>query len=106
MLGFLRFLFRNGGISALGIRNTAVYKRVMKEYLSSHPNCEYCGRDKKLDVHHKIPVSVAPELATDKNNMVTLCRKPQCHFIIGHKGNWKDYNDKISQILSAPNAQI
>lgn len=94
----LRFWGRNAEIFSLGVRNTKEYRLAMKEYIKEHPNCEFCGRNKKVDVHHKKPVSFAPELAADKNNMITLCRKPQCHLVVGHLGNYKNYNKHIDLI--------
>ena len=50
--------------------------------------CAWCGRDKKLEVHHIEPVSVAPHKAADQDNMIMLCRKPACHQVVGHEGDF------------------
>jgi len=49
--------------------------------------CQWCGSERRLEVHHIQPQHVRPDLAMDTNNMVVLCR--QCHFTVGHKNNWK-----------------
>lgn len=37
--------------------------------------CHYCGaEDKDMTIDHIIPVSKAPELAIDINNMITACK--------------------------------
>lgn len=95
---FIRFLSRNGEILSLGVRDTYQYQKAMDEYRKENPNCEFCGRGGKVDVHHKIPVAVSPERAADKTNMITLHRKPACHLVVGHLGNWKDYNINVSAV--------
>jgi 5-methylcytosine-specific restriction endonuclease McrA len=39
--------------------------------------CVECGYDGDLEMHHIQPVKQFPELATDKDNVITLCRR--CH---------------------------
>ncbi|TPJ28025.1 HNH endonuclease signature motif containing protein [Mesorhizobium sp. B2-7-2] len=39
--------------------------------------CTECGERGRLEVHHKIPVRQAPELAFDLGNLTCLC--PPCH---------------------------
>ncbi len=102
---FVRFLIRNwrglfakrGSVATLGIRDSYKYRKAMKAYKAAHPNCEYCGRSKKVDVHHVIPVSVDPSLADKEENMISLCRKPNCHLIVGHMGNYKNYNKNVRE---------
>lgn len=63
---------------------------IMRQYKSAHPTCEACGAREtllhRLEVHHIIPVSVAPDRAGDPNNMITLCRP--CHIALGHCGDY------------------
>lgn len=67
---------------------------VRKQHLKDNPACAACGRDKKLDVHHKIPVHINPEGELDPSNLVTLCADP-CHIIFGHLMNFKSYNKDV-----------
>jgi 5-methylcytosine-specific restriction endonuclease McrA len=50
-----------------------------------------CGSCKKPEVHHIVPVHLAPELELDPENLITLCDK-YCHFIFGHLMNYKSWN--------------
>lgn len=67
---------------------------VRKQHLKGNPACAACGRDKKLEVHHKIPVHINPEGELDPSNLVTLCADP-CHIIFGHLMNFKSYNKDV-----------
>lgn len=88
MFEFTQYVLRHPGYALKNWRNLSVVRKAMAQYRAEHPHCAWCGRDKKLDVHHIIPVSVAPFLAADMDNMLMLCRKPACHLIIGHDGDY------------------
>lgn len=55
--------------------------------------CQRCGAalsSRYLEAHHKMPVWFMPELKTDLNNGITLCKK--CHKQLhGVDGTIKDY---------------
>jgi 5-methylcytosine-specific restriction endonuclease McrA len=70
------------------------WTEIRKEHLKNNPTCIACGRDKKLEVHHKIPVHLNPELELDPTNLVTLCADP-CHLLFGHLMNFKSYNKLV-----------
>jgi len=66
------------------------------------PFCAMCkikatfwGRNN--DVHHIEPVHVNPERACDPRNLITFCR--MCHFMVGHFGNWRDWNGGIEDTV-------
>lgn len=103
MFYFLRFLFRNPTFCILNVRETKEYRKALKEHITKNPNCAFCGKGGKVDVHHKIPVSFAPHLASDPSNLITLHRKPQCHFVVGHLGNWKTYNKNVEETCNIVN---
>ena len=67
------------------------WPQVRKEHLVNHPNCIACGKNKKVEVHHKIPVHINPEGELDPENLVTLCSDP-CHLLWGHLGDFKSWN--------------
>ena len=75
---------------------------VMHRYKAAHPDCEVCGAKggilKPLDVHHVVPVSVAPDMATDTNNLITVCRN--CHLWVCHAGNYRLYVGNLREWLS------
>jgi len=96
------FITRNPGYSVQNVRKLASVRRAMREYDESVGGCcEYCGRAGDTDVHHIRPVSVAPELAGDKNNMIALCRGKHCHQVVGHMGDWKTYNMTVRSTCNA-----
>ena len=65
-----------------------------RKHRKLEPCCCACGYKRLLgrgnDVHHITPVHVSPERATQAANLMTLCRFH--HFVVGHLGNWRDYN--------------
>lgn len=75
------------------------WQKVRKEHLEKYPACIACGRDKKLEVHHKIPVHIDPMLELDPANLVTLCADP-CHLLFGHLMNFKSYNKMVIEDCS------
>jgi 5-methylcytosine-specific restriction protein A len=71
---------------------------VRKDWLAIHKHCAACGSSEKLQVHHKKPFHLYPELELDYENLITLCEDPkgsECHLQIGHLGNWKSFNPNV-----------
>lgn len=91
MINELTFAKRNAGYCVKNPRRAWATVKAMREYAKANPLCAWCGR-MKIDVHHIEPISVRPDRAADKSNMISLCRKPQCHLVIGHRGNFKAAN--------------
>ena len=76
--------------------------KVRDEHLRRMPFCAACGSCEKLQVHHRIPVHLDRARELDPTNLVTLCMSEQeCHLDIGHNGSWKDYNERLDEVLSA-----
>jgi hypothetical protein len=49
-----------------------------------------------LDVHHIFPRHLFPDVARDPDNLITLCRRYDCHLRVGHFGNYsKFWNPKV-----------
>ena len=59
--------------------------------------CAWCHRTKNLNRHHIIPQSANPALKNDYSNIVILCR--DCHFVLGHRCNWKKFNPDVMVIV-------
>ena len=78
-----------------GMERSPKWPHVEKLHLKLEPACAACGSVKKLNVHHKKPFHLFPELELDLNNLITLCMDKECHEKIGHGGNFKDYNPNI-----------
>jgi len=70
------------------------WSQVRKKHLEKQNNCQFCGTNKNLEVHHITPVHVNPELELDSTNLITLCDK-NCHLLIGHFMNYKSWNPDI-----------
>jgi len=78
--------------------------RAKARHRKGEPFCAVCwikptfwGRNN--DVHHRVPVHVAPGIACEDSNLVTLCRS--CHWNIGHMMNWQDWNKNLDATMAA-----
>lgn len=60
--------------------------------------CAWCRRDVKLNRHHVIPQSANPALRDVRSNLIVLCR--DCHFVLGHRCDWKQYNPDVMFICT------
>ena len=73
------------------------WQRCRKDFLKNTANiCVCCGYEKEIQVHHKKPRHIRPDLAVDQTNLIALCR--DCHFHIGHLNNYKTYNSRIGTV--------
>lgn len=89
------------------------WNKVRDEFIRMHPVCALCGTAKDLQVHHKKPFHLYPELELDKNNLITLCISKywgfNCHLLAGHGGYnkyenpWIDEDIQKLKILGNPN---
>lgn len=75
------------------------WPKVRAAYLKEHPRCALCGGKKKLEVHHRRPFHLHPELELDPSNFVTLCENKgdgiNCHLAFGHLGSFQSYNPDV-----------
>ncbi len=74
------------------------WSKLAKTFIKTHNTCVLCTTLKNLEVHHKKPWQLFPDLRYNEKNLITLCR--ECHFRFGHCLNWKNYNDKIEELSS------
>jgi hypothetical protein len=55
-----------------------------------------CGGRRSLIAHHEVPFHIAPDLELVETNLIPLCEAKRfginCHFLIGHVGNWRRCN--------------
>ena len=69
-----------------------------------------CGGKVKLEVHHKKPFHIHPELELDPTNFITLCEADKggvnCHLLFGHLGNFKSLNDTVETDAAQWNTKI
>jgi len=75
----------------------------MLEYRALHDRCEYSGKTKNLQVHHIVPVSVAPGLAHVQANMMVLERSSHLH--VAHAGNWTSYVQNMREVTRVARIQ-
>jgi 5-methylcytosine-specific restriction endonuclease McrA len=72
---------------------------VQHKFLKLHPVCQACGGTENLNVHHKKPFHLYPELELEPSNLITLCMEgdKDCHIKLGHGGNFKAYNPNVEE---------
>lgn len=80
-----------------GSKRSDKWAETRKAHLLKEPFCQCCGTEEHLQVHHKEPFHLKPELELDLNNLITLCEKPGrfCHIIFGHLRSFKSYNPNV-----------
>lgn len=61
--------------------------------------CQECGERGQLEVHHEIPVRVAPDKAYDLGNCVTLCRTCHLQHTLAERGQLPSPERKAWQSL-------
>jgi len=80
-----------------GMARSGKWETVRKHHLEAHPVCEVCGRNKGLEVHHKKPFHLHPELELEDSNLITLCESgTNCHLNYGHAGDFKGLNPGVA----------
>jgi hypothetical protein len=93
------------GKHPLTAKRSSKWPTVRKHHLEQHPACEVCGGTEKLEVHHKRPFHLLPELELDPANLITLCEANHgglnCHLAIGHLGNFKAFNPTVADDAAA-----
>lgn len=65
-------------------------------FRARNPNCAACNGTEKINVHHKKPFHLHPELELEPSNLITLCMgEDECHIRIGHGDDFKAYNPNV-----------
>jgi 5-methylcytosine-specific restriction protein A len=80
-----------------GSKRSGKWPEVRRAFLLKSPKCAVCGGDKNIQVHHKMPFHLHPELELSELNLITLCEKPgtDCHLMVGHLHSFKSYNPNV-----------
>lgn len=84
-----------------GRKRSSQWEKVRREFIKKNSRCAACGSRilPKLQVHHKKPFHLFPELELVEENLIVLCEdgpmNTNCHGLIGHAGNWSDYNENV-----------
>lgn len=86
------------GVQLFGRNDPAPVRAAMESYRRYHPRCEACGKT-RVEIHHIIPVAVAPELAAEAYNLMSLC--PACHLVLGHNGDYGRYVPNVREVVAS-----
>lgn len=69
------------------------WRALEKKVREEQGSCAACKSTKNLQVHHKQPFHLHPELELIEDNLICLCMdRNECHLKIGHGDNFKAYN--------------
>ena len=73
------------------------WPEVREAHLKEQPCCQACGATSRLNVHHKRPFHLHPELELVDSNLITLCEGAvvNCHLLYGHLRDWAAYNPDV-----------
>lgn len=75
------------------------WSKVREAHLKDFPTCSACGGKESVEVHHKKPFHLHPELELDPTNLISLCESKKygvnCHLFFGHLGNYKVENSEV-----------
>ena len=114
-VGGVEYFFTDGSLVEPGARNLSLPgpllaspmlgKRSSKwlacaqAFVRANPTCAACGTHEYLQVHHKRPFHLHPELELDPENLIGLCMLPgrSCHFRIGHTFDWHAWNECVKE---------
>ena len=98
------------GKHPLSAKRSGKWPTAREHHLEQHPTCAVCGGKVKLEVHHKKPFHIHPELELDPTNFITLCEADKdgvnCHLLFGHLGNFKSLNDEVESDSAQWNNKI
>lgn len=71
------------------------WPEVRAAYLKKFPACAVCGHCDGVEVHHKRPYHLFPDLELVEGNLVTLCEGRHHHLIFGHCGDFRAWNPDV-----------
>lgn len=82
------------------------WHKVEKDMLAKNKVCAACGTVNRLQVHHKKPFHLYPELELDESNLIVLCMDKECHLKLGHGGDWKAYNPNVVEDVAKVHGNV
>jgi len=99
-----------GASRTFGAARSPEWRVVRKQHITKFPFCALCGSTKILEVHHKKPFHLHPELELDPSNLITLCESGKngivCHRAFGHLGDYKSVNNDIDSDVKVWNEKL
>ena len=95
-------------IKAAGLKRSSRWPTVRAAHLVENPSCAVCGAKKELNVHHKKPFHLHPELELERSNLITLCDEGarNCHLLFGHLLDFSASNPDVDVDAAAMRAKI
>ena len=98
---------RDAHIGVAGKRSNH-WPAVEHNHLKLNPVCACCGGNTHLNVHHRKPFHLFPELELEPTNLITLCMDgdKDCHIKLGHGGNFKAYNPNVDEDVEVVKKQF
>src|SRR3990167_4774560 len=109
LIGLLEKYRNRESLKTLGAARSSGWNKVRKDFLERHPTCALCEGNKTLEIHHKKPFHLHPELELDPNNLITLCESGKngivCHRAFGHLGSYQSVNINIEEDVRVWNAK-
>lgn len=92
-----------------GAKRSPLWTKTRKTHLKRQPECQACGQTDALNVHHKKPYHLRPDLECDPDNLVTLCEHSKrfgwsCHYLIGHTLDWHSSNPNVDKCIAVVRA--
>ena len=85
----------NQDLQALGFPRSGKWQTLRKQVLAEETTCTACGGTEDLVVHHCVPFHMDREKELDKDNLIVLCEKNNCHLLIGHLASFRSYNKHV-----------
>ncbi len=89
------------GKASLNNKRSPQWPTTRANYIKKFPTCAVCGGSKNVEVHHKKPFHLYPELELVEANLISLCESGAngitCHLFVGHLGNYKTYNPMVER---------
>lgn len=76
------------------------WPKVRAAHLEVQGYCQLCLGTTLLEVHHKKPCHLFPQLELDLFNLITLCERNGCHFLIGHLRDWRAFNPAVVEDIA------
>lgn len=71
-------------------------------FRKDHPACVACHGIDHVQVHHKQPFHLHPELELEPSNLISLCMGPnECHLVIGHGDSFRCWNPNVEKDAAA-----
>jgi hypothetical protein len=87
-------------------KRSSGWPHVEREFLKTNYLCAACGGMERLQVHHKKPFHLHPELELDEKNLIVLCMGMgrDCHLLIGHGDDFKAFNPGVLEDIDKARA--